>query len=105
MQLSSFFRRKYPPYLRLIPLQKALLLLPPPVPRTPARGSLINHHQGATFHAVGSRLTCSPIKTEFSSPAPKTQTYQTHRKQAHCRFGYNPRKAGEMAEWLKAAVC
>ena len=26
-------------------------------------------------------------------------------RQTESRFGYNPEKAGEMAEWLKAAVC
>ena len=26
-------------------------------------------------------------------------------KSQQCGFGYNPRIAGEMAEWLKAAVC
>jgi hypothetical protein len=26
-------------------------------------------------------------------------------RQGESGFGYNPEKAGEMAEWLKAAVC
>ena len=35
------------------------------------------------------------VATTFCSPA----------QQSEISFGYNPEKAGEMAEWLKAAVC